>query len=227
MAATRAEAGRYLTSEPGALGDALHAAGLRTAAVTQGQVPPPGSTAVPTGAALAVADARGEVDGGDLTAGAAAATRPGEVADRVVAELSQADVVVVDPGLSTRPGPDGAPGSGLLATDAVLGAVADAVPDGTLLLVVGVTPPTEEWALTPTVAWGAGIDAHRLASPTTRRDDLVTLSDVGPTVLGALGLDRPSGMTGRPCASATAPSTGPGWSASTRWPGAGRRSTSA
>ena len=228
MAATRAEAGRYLTSEPGALGDALHTAGLRTAVVTQGRPSPTAPTATPSGATLAVADAGGEVDGGDLRAGAVAPTDPGEVADRVVAELPQADVVVVDPGLSVRRGPDGTPGTGLPETDALLGAVADALPEDTMLLVVGVTPPTEEWALTPMVAWGAGIDAHRLASPTTRRDDLVTLSDVGPTVLDALGA-RPAVGHDRPGPAPARRHRGsrPGWSASTRWPGVGRRSTSA
>lgn len=203
MAETRAAAGRYLTSDPGALGTSLGVGGRSTAVITPGRRADPGDRAGATGAALALANTGGRVDEGVLDPDRMA--DGAEVAELVVDQLDQADAVIVDPGF-TAPGvtptiaEDGsAPRrrAGLKATDAAIGAVADALPDETLLLVVGVTPPDEEWALTPTVAWGAGIDAHRLSSPTARRPDLVTLTDIGPTVLDVLGLDRPPGMTGQ------------------------------
>jgi len=64
---------------------------------------------------------------------------------------------------------------------------------------VGVTPVTSEWALTPTVAWGAGVPAGTtLHSPSTKREGLVTLTDVAPTILDALGVETPDGMIGQP-----------------------------
>lgn len=205
MADTRANAGRYLTSDPGALGTSLGVGGRSTAVVTPGRLAERGAAAGATGAALAVANTGGRVDGGVLDASRLGDGNGAVIAEEVVDQLDEADVVVVDPGL-TAPGvapPDSlfsdvpASEAALLPTDAVIGSVADALPEGTLLLVVGVTPPDDEWALTATVAWGAGIDAHRLSSPTARRPDLVTLTDIGPTVLEALGIDRPPGMSGQ------------------------------
>ena len=206
MAEARAGAGRDVASEPGALGAALHEAGLATAVVTPESVATPGGP-IPTGAAaLAVADAEGRIDGGTVDraslTGITGASEPLRVAQAVTAALEEADVVVVDPGDTTRatetagPGDEAARRAALRRTDDTLARVVEDLPEGTLLLVVGVTPPGEEWRLTPTVAWGAGFPGHRLASPTTRRSDLVTLSDVGPTVLGALDLDVPTAMGG-------------------------------
>jgi hypothetical protein len=65
------------------------------------------------------------------------------------------------------------------------------------VLVVSVTPPGDEWRLTPVVAWGAGVAPGRLTSPSTRRSGLVTLTDLAPTVLTALGAPVPDALTGR------------------------------
>ncbi len=205
MAETRAAAGRYLTSDPGALGTSLAIGGRTTAAVSPGTRATEGDRIGATGAVLALANTGGRVDGGVIDVDELAGGDGPVVADLVASQLEEADVVVVDPGL-TAPGTTPAPAPfddlsdhdlDLAATDAVVGAVADELPAGTLLLVVGVTPPDEEWALTATVAWGAGVDGHRLSSPTARRPDLVTLTDIGPTVLEALGIDRPPGMAGQ------------------------------
>ena len=206
MAETRANAGRYLTSDPGALGTSLGVGGRSTAVVTPGRLAEAGADAGATGAALAVANTGGPgrrrrarpdpPRRGRRRRGRRGGARParrgrrgggGPGADRPGRRPARA------PRRRTSPESEAA----LLATDAVIGSVADALPEGTLLLVVGVTPPDDEWALTATVAWGAGVDAHRLSSPTARRPDLVTLTDIGPTVLESLGIDRPPGMAGQ------------------------------
>lgn len=215
MAATRDAAGRFTTSRPGALGRALGRAGLRTAVISPGEDRPDAEGPLigpsderhgrTTGAALVVADDGGAVDVGEIEPRAGAPSGPGGgLGPSVAAALRGADVVVVDPGLTlpvapTRPGAlDRPPSDGALrAVDRELTAIVRVLPSDTLLLVVGVTPPTSEWALTPTVAWGAGVTEHRLASPTVRRPDLVTLTDIGPTVLEAFEIERPSGMTGQ------------------------------
>ena len=122
--------------------------------------------------------------------------------------LRRADVLVVDPGemdradLADPTGPGGTdPGhrrGALARTDDVLGRVAAALPPRTLLLVVGVTPPDDNWDLTPVVAHGSGVRPGYLVSPSTHRLGIVTISDIGPTVLGALRLGQPVGMTGNP-----------------------------
>ncbi|MEO7803118.1 MAG: hypothetical protein ABIS18_01365, partial [Actinomycetota bacterium] len=51
-----------------------------------------------------------------------------------------------------------------------------------------------------TVALMSGLGVERggwLTSPTTRRDGLVTIADVGPAILGLFELDAPAAMTGR------------------------------
>ena len=204
MAETRAAAGRYLTSDPGALGTSLAIAGRSTAVVSPGTLAAPGDVTGATGAALALANTGGRVNSGVIDPGVLGAGDGDLVADIVSGQLADNDVVVVDPGLTAPkvagpnpPEDQAADEAGLAATDAVVGAVAEELPDDALLLVVGVTPPDEEWALTATVAWGAGVDVHRLSSPTARRPDLVTLTDIGPTVLDALGVERPSGMAGQ------------------------------
>jgi len=82
--------------------------------------------------------------------------------------------------------------------EALLGRLAGDLPPGTLLLVVSVTPPAEEWRLTPVVAAGAGVVPGYLHSPSTRRLGLVTLTDIAPTVLAALGAPVPDALIGRP-----------------------------
>src|SRR6185503_8466866 len=66
----------------------------------------------------------------------------------------------------------------------------------TLLLVVGVRPRTTAWELTPTVAYGAGVVRGSLYSPSTKREGLVTLTDIAPTILDALDVPAPQGLIG-------------------------------
>ena len=70
-------------------------------------------------------------------------------------------------------------------------------PRDTLVMLVSVSP-APDGQLTPAALYGAGVKAGRLTSDSTRRDGIVTLSDVAPTILGALGVARPAGLDGRP-----------------------------
>ena len=49
---------------------------------------------------------------------------------------------------------------------------------------------------------GAGVDRGG-ASPTTRRDGFMTLTDIAPTILARFGIDRPDSMNDTPSTSTT------------------------
>lgn len=222
-AAARRGAGPYVSSKPGALGDALHAAGLRTAVVGNSDTPSglaglPGLHPVRRPAAVALMDRAGLVDAGSVDAAdllmADRAAPFGERADpdRVVARtaeaMDQADVVLVDPGDLDRVADlAGIAPAGyadlfrsetLAATDALLGRLVAEAPPGTLVLVVSTRPPTAEWRLAPLVVSGPGVTHGYIHSPSTRRLGLVTLTDLAPTVLAAFGAEgrQPEGMVG-------------------------------
>lgn len=137
---------RHLSSNVGALGDALLAAEREAAVV------------------------------GNPVANLALAT-----SDGAVGNTTGAEVVVVD-------------------TDTTRAAevVARSTAAGTLVLLLGMTPTGDEWHLAPMVATGAGVRSGYLHSVSTRREGLVTLTDVAPTVLDALGVPVPDGMIGHP-----------------------------
>ena len=211
--------GRYLTSHPGALADALHHAGRKTAVIgnadTGYALGDRASLLRP--AAAAVMDGGGSVDVGAVSRDL---LRPdpeapfGYAADRrqVLAQLDRAlgvaDVIVVDPGdieraaefapLASVAVGEEARRRALRTTDELLAEVAERVPDDGLLLVVSVVPPTREWHLTPTVLVGEGVPHGYLHSPSTRRAGVVTLTDLAPTVLAALHVPEPDGMIGFP-----------------------------
>jgi len=168
-------------SPPGALGDALRRAGLRTAVVGNG--------------AVALMGSDGSVDAGRARTGSVG-TDLGQdsVALRreVVEALAAADVVMVDPG-NAEVGPRPQPPA---SADRALGDVIGLAGPDVLVLVVSVSPRGGKWSLTPMVAGGRGVTRGRLHSPSTRREGLVALTDVAPTVLQALGADVPSAMVG-------------------------------
>jgi hypothetical protein len=217
MPATLRRAGTDINSEPGALGTALHAAGLTTAVVTNAAtVADDGTREAAAPAALAVVDRDGGIDHGSVADDLLriAPRRPYGIevdVDPFVQAVEQAvaaaDVVVVDPAetdrafayLSSvaRPVREVVRLEALARTDLVLGRVLRVLPKDTLLIVTGTTPPPGG-QLVPMVVQGAGVAGHRLASPSTKRPDLVTLTDVAPTVLDALGLDVPTTMIGQP-----------------------------
>ena len=225
-AAVIAGAGRHRPTPPGSLGDALHAAGKRSAVVGNADLAP--NLAVPTmsgrdiierPAAVALMDGQGRVDTGQVEPGVLL-EETDEVpfgwradADQVVAAtnlaLTVADVVLVDPGdldraaaLADIEAPPRftvpARARALRDTDALLERLTADLPPDVLVLVVSVIPPAAEWRLTPVVATGAGVVHGYLHSPSTKRLGLVTLTDVAPTVLAAVGADVPGAMIGRP-----------------------------
>jgi hypothetical protein len=98
-------------------------------------------------------------------------------------------------------------GGMLKRVDSLVGAVARAAAqdDNTLLLVVGVsdlkTRPSMHVAMASGSSNGGGHPPEQtgdLLSASTGRTPYVQLIDVAPTVLAALGIDRPSAMAGRP-----------------------------
>ncbi len=212
-------AGRYLTSRPGALADALHNAGRRTAVVGNADTGNPlGERAsLLRPAAVAMMDGGGSVDAGAVSRDLLRQdpTAPfGYTADRasmlaeVDAALESADVVLVDPGdldraaeftpMAANAVADDVRARALRETDELLSDVVARLEDDTLLVIVSVVPPAREWRLTPTVLWGKGVPHGYLHSPSTRRAGVVTLTDVAPTVLRALDVAVPNGMIGHP-----------------------------
>ena len=211
--------GRYLTSHPGALADALHDGGKKAAVIGNAD------TGYAFGdrasllrpAAAAVMDGGGSVDVGAVSRDL---LRPdpeapfGYTADRrqllveLERSLAAADLVVLDPGdidraaefapLASAAIGEAARQRALRTTDELLAEVVERVPDDGLLIVVSVVPPTREWHLTPTVLWGSEVPHGYLHSPSTRRAGVVTLTDLAPTVLASLAVEQPDGMIGHP-----------------------------
>ena len=216
-ATARLNEGRHLSSAPGALGDALRRAGLRTAVVGNADTGVVVANRPPIlrPAAVALTDSAGSVDVGAVgpqlltnDAGAPFGVRadPDAVLSAVRSALRRADVLLVDPGdldraaqfaaVSTPAQGARARQAALAATDRLLGRVAAAAGPDALLIVVSVAPPGKEWHLTPMVASGTGVRPGYLHSPSTRRLGVVTLTDVAPTVLASLGAAVPEGMIG-------------------------------
>lgn len=220
MATAVRNAGDDLSSEPGALGQALRDAGFRTAVVTNAdEVAIDGNGVLHRPAALAVVDSVGAVSTGsvlaeqlvipDTRAPFGVRANLEAVASATEAALLDAAVVVVDTGdlsraaayaaFSSNAAAEVARVSALQRVDDLIGRLLPQVDEHTLVLVVGVTPPTRDWALAPIVAAGAGIPAgSSVHSASTKRRGLIAITDLAPTVLDALGADIPDGMIGQP-----------------------------
>jgi hypothetical protein len=217
-ATVRLTTGKHLSSEPGALGDALHAAGLRTAVVGNADDPGSDLDVAPEyerPLAIALADRTGSVDTGsvertllqqDAAAPFGVRFDRARTMDAVRGALRTADVVAIDPGdldratayraLSLDKAAETARRDALRRTDALLADVVRELPPDALLLVVSVSPPSGGWRLTPMVAAGAGIEHGYVNSPSVKRLGVVTVTDVAPTILRALGASVPDGMIG-------------------------------
>lgn len=220
-ATRRVVAGLHLSSQVGALGHALHAAGLRTAAVGNGDSPASGESTAPPifrPAALAVMDLGGTIDDGavnrrdvlepDAEAPYGVRADPAAVEAAVREAVSSAAVVVVDPGDldraaafadSATPGPALAQRrAALRRTDAILGRLVAMLPRSDLLIVTAASRPGTQSYLAPTVFSGAGIRPGYLMSPSTKRLGVMTITDLAPTILSTLGVGPAKGMIGRP-----------------------------
>jgi len=214
------------TGRTGALADALHAAGRRTALVgnASGIEAAGGALGEVLGddafadlgvapAASAVVDRHGVIDAGnigdDLLRPAperpfGVATDLDRFADAVGDAVTAADLVVVEPGDLIRAAAYApyAPGT---AGEQRQQALADldqllgriTVPLGDDVLVI-VVGLTGSDPLAPLVLAGGGWQGGGFASPSTRHAHLATFSDLTPTVLEALGIDHPRSMVGKP-----------------------------
>ncbi|HEU5001737.1 MAG TPA: hypothetical protein VFW71_03020 [Actinomycetota bacterium] len=204
---------------PGALGSALHRAGLKTAVVGNEDEVIAGVRTPERSAALALADASGRVDigdvGEDMSPGTALAGQedPAAIATATVTALGSAQVVLVDLAETRRVGdalaktapPGGnvsypARTAALERDDQALAAVLARVDLHTdTVVVLAPAGMGAGWPDTLTVAAEAGVGVTPggwLTSATTHRDGLVTLPDVAPGILSQLHLAVPTSMTG-------------------------------
>ena len=203
----------------GALGDALARAGVSRAVVANADtsLADPAPATWHREAVLVLAGADGRVPGGTvdrslLTADAGAPFgarfHPAAVAAAVRAATRPRSVVVLEASDVARAqlagrslGPDARRAlvsAALAATDAVLAGVVGGF-DGPGRAVVVITPSTPPRSphLGVAALRAPGVERGLLQSPSTGRAGLVTLADVGPTVLALLGVPRPAAMEGR------------------------------
>ncbi|MEO7803379.1 MAG: hypothetical protein ABIS18_02795 [Actinomycetota bacterium] len=206
---------------PGTLGDSLHAAGLRTGVVGNGDggfVAKSATTRTSTdferrrSAGLALADKSGFVDvrsiGDDLVRKDKGtlngySTNERALVDATRATLDKTDVVLVEIADTYREGQvafasldepeEPAPteedvparSRAIASDDALLGEIVELVDlKRDVLLVLGTTGlgPAKGERLTVALMSGFGVERGGwLTSPTTRRDGLVTIADVGPS----------------------------------------------
>jgi hypothetical protein len=212
---------RHLSTDAGALGDALRDAGKRTAVVGNADVDvvdDDGTRGVRRPAAAAVMTAGGSVDTGEVSPALLTLdpefadgrrTDPGAFLAAFDRAREDADVIVLDPGDLDRADeqqgtslPDAASAlraRTLAATDSILGEVRKRIDDDTLLIVTGLRPPRGgSWTLSPVVVSGPGVPHGYANSPGTHREGVATLFDLAPTVLHALDVEVPSEFPGDP-----------------------------
>lgn len=199
----------------GALGEALAQAGVKRGIVSAADL-----SSRPSGrrrqAATVAMDGNGVIDVGifdglvspDPQLPYGVTTDRGIFGNAVAAIFESARFVVIEPGELSRASefaplatPEQARNQFLAAlhrTDGIVGDVVRLLDPSDLLLVVSVSAPdgTEE-QLTPMIALGNGVRPGVFTSSTTRRDGIVTLTDVAPSVLDFFGVNRPQWMTGR------------------------------
>lgn len=144
------------------------------------------TTAVGSGAAIGAARPSGLIDRYE----ARLPTNPGPL-------LAACPLTMVDAG--TVAATDGADRAQQVRdADDELAQVLAARPAGSTVLVVGLSDTEAPARLHVAIASGAGFDNGWLTSGTTERTGYVQLVDVAPTVLGALGGQRPDTFQGQP-----------------------------
>lgn len=211
----KSNAALHFGAVPGTLGTALHAHGLRTGVVGNQDEYVGGIRTPMRYGALALADSSGMVDTGDvgqhLTPGPAlsAMEDPAAIAAATAGALARANVVLVELSETRRVGDALGPN----AAGSPIGAAAVSLDDAALgrllsevdlnrdsVWVLGTSGPGGGSPDRLMVAVAAGVGARRggwLTSPTTRRNGLVTLADVGPTILRGYAIKAPAAMTGQ------------------------------
>jgi len=207
----------------GAVGDALSRSRIARAVVSAADLAQaPDEQTMRRSSVTSIMDADGTVEVGrlsglvrdDAAAPYGVHTDAPAFAAAVRTALTRARVVLAEPGETLRAdefAASTAPAAvarmrraALERADAVLGAVAGALPSDATLLVLAPSPPSYRLAadrLTVMVASGPGVARGWLTSPTTRQAGQVTLTDVGPTVLSMVDAKMPDDMIGRPMSS--------------------------
>jgi len=207
----------YSTSRAGSLGSSLGRGGL-IAIGASGFGPEAGPAGVVHHSLLAVMDREGEalgIVGDELVtpdADAPFGVRTDPVAFEQALEvelegrcasaiIDQGDLTRADAAAENAGDPlDDVRRDALLAADVALGTVQKHLDEDDLLLIVSPTSPSwdDDTHFGIAVAVGPGFEAGTtLVSASTRRDGIVTLPDVAPTVLEHLGIERPASMLGR------------------------------
>jgi len=203
----------------GLLGATLRRAGIRVACVGNADT---AGTRHREAVAIAM-DEQGLVPLGDVSSGL---LRPAwdsaygltfdlaRVAEAVRRLSRSADVIVLDPGETTRVDESAefmTPAAAAVArrraiekTDRLLSAVLPALPRGqwsVLVITPSLRPPEREEAfaaLAPVIWYPAGSASDLLTSPSTRRPGIVVNTDIAPSALSYFGLPVPKEMVGRP-----------------------------
>ena len=213
-------------AETGALGSALAAAGLAAAVIGNADLEADLDLGVEPlqahrEAALAVVDRTGVVPEGEV--GPSLLVRDPEAplgvrldpdavldafdrsaaADVVLVELSDLDRADAFRPLATRPAAEAARRSALAATDELLAGLLERIdPARDLVILLAPTAPRGPAQLTVAAMAGPGVDPGLAQSGTTGRAGYVTLPDLAPTVVSALGIDQPGAMNGAPMSDA-------------------------
>ncbi|MEO7429382.1 MAG: hypothetical protein ABIY48_08355, partial [Acidimicrobiales bacterium] len=203
-------------AEPGALGDALRDRRKTAAVIANADSPIAGTVEAHREAALAVMDSNGAVAGGSVEPRLTAVDPAwpfGVRADEALVEadvdgaLADNDLVLVEAAdmarldryrqFMTPKVQDRAERRAVGAADRLVGHVLDQV-DLTKDIVILLSPvgPSASERLTTFAIAGPGFNPGSARSAATRRSGYVTLPDVSPTVLHALGVATPDSMAG-------------------------------
>lgn len=205
-------------AEVGLLGDTLAQAGVHRAVIGNAdRAVPLGEAGYERQVGLALADRNGIVPGGSvgndlleldpaapfgLRASRAAytATFEEEWRDRSVVLVEASDLVRFDAyrGTIAVDARDAFQRSLLRAFDALVGDLLTRVGDDDAVLVVGPAHGGARGRLTLAALRAPGVEPGFARSAYTRRSSIVSIVDVGPTVLSLLGLERPDAMEGKP-----------------------------
>lgn len=199
---------------PGALGEALGVVPTIAIGNADVSVAPNLALGYERWTLLTAMDASGNVDlaavGSDLLTSEIPVRTDEAVLDETIREatLEECALTVIDQGdlirAELRAGPDGPTAAeraeALLAADDALGTVTSALDEDDLLMVVSPTSPMHgPVRFGVALASGPGFPAGSLlSSASTRREGVVTLPDVAPTVLEHMGFERHPAMLGRP-----------------------------
>lgn len=218
---------RLYGTQPGLLGSTLAVNGYRTAVIANADEPASGGgkpeslRSYHRAGAIGLMDRSGRVRGGDVTADLLVsdpaapggtrldATSVGRAFDAawtdrsvVLVELSDLERADDLPAADTAAA-DRAVSAALTQDDAIVGRLLASVGPNDLVMVVSPAAPRSNEQLTPFAIVGPGFVPGVADSGTTQRPGYVALTDIAPTVLGALQIKVPVHMNGAGIRTAT------------------------